>query len=203
MKKSMISGKLSLPILGIIILSFMFSCANRKQAGSDSANADSLLIRYQALRDSVDSNWAVMINDDDNKLFLMSRLLQEVSYTNNYDKAQFEKLNDLLEALREMRYDQQSMQKSSLIDDYDSATFAVSDQIILFARSHPRFSDIPIMAELIADINAKNNYILMHRIHYDNWVKDLNAFQKEHREELINASPESSYEDMPLFQLPM
>ena len=198
----MFSGKIYYTILSGVIAIYIFSCESKKHADTDVLAMDSLLFRYQALRDSVDENWAVMINDDDNKLFLMKRLLQEVSYTNNYDKARFNELNDLLEELRQMRYDQQSMQNSAMIDAYDSATFAVSDQIILFARSHPRFPDIPIMADLISDINAKNNYILIHRIHYDHWAKDLNAFQEENRQELQKADPAKNYVEMPLFQLP-
>jgi len=183
-----------------LIFSYVVSCQSNKKETSGSQ--DSVLIQYQVLIDSVDYNWAVMISDDDDKHFLMKRLLLEVSYTNNYDKALFEDLNNKVDQLKTLRYDQKSMENSLMIDAYDSATFDLTDQIIVFARSHARFDDIPMMGELIDDINAKNNYILMHRIHYDNWVKELNSFKKKKREKLLSSDLPIEMENMPLFQLP-
>lgn len=181
-------------------LSILWSCENKNPGSSETEN-DSLLIKYNALQDSVNHNWAIMIADDDEKLQFMKRLLLEVSYTNNFDKAKFQELNDLVDELKEMRYDQESMTNSSLIDAYDSATFDLSDQIIVFARTHPRYDDFPLMAELIDDINAKNNYILMHRVHYDSWVKELNSYKKNNSQKLLDGSDELQLEAMPLFEL--
>ncbi len=180
----------------------IYSCESKKSASMDQQAVDSLLIRYQVLSDSVDHSWAVMIADDDDKHLLMKRLLLEVSYTNNYDKQRFEELNGSLDRLQSMRYDQKTMRDSDMIDAYDSATFELADQIFLFARSHPRFEDFPLMAELIEDINAKNNFILIYRIHYDNWVKELNSFIESNREILLNEDPSLEAETMPLFALP-
>lgn len=190
-------------IFGLIVswaIAQIFSCESGKQA-TDRSGADSLLIKYQALIDSVNANWSVMMADDDQKHSLMRRLLLEVSYTNNYDKQKYEELNQKIDALRSMRYDQETMHSSDLIDAYDSATMAVTDEIILFARSHPRYPDFPLMAELIDDINSKNNFILMHRIHYDTWVKELNAFKNQNAQKLLRQDPEMEIEEMPLFQL--
>ena len=184
-----------------IIIGVLYSCGDKKQS-SEAGEADSLMIKYTALMDSVNANWAIMIADDDDKHVLMNRLLLEVSYTNNYDKEKYRELSTKLDQLKAMRYDQQSMRVSATIDAYDSATFDLSDQIFVFARSHARFDDTPMMSELIDDINAKNNYILMHRIHYDNWVKALNAFKANNREKLISADPSTEVESMPLFELP-
>lgn len=190
----------SVLVFGILSVC-IFSCGDKKPS-SQSVTQDSLLITYQALTDSVDQNWAIMIDDDDDKHVLMKRLLLEVSYTNNYDKGRFDELNNLIEQLKELRYDQKSMSNSASIDEYDSATFDLSDQIFLFARNHPRFENTPLMGELIDDISAKNNYILMHRIHYDNWVKELNAFKEKNREQLISNDASIETSKMPLFQLP-
>lgn len=182
-------------------LAYLGSCGdNRSRSGETSE--DSLMIQYRILMDSVEQNWLVMIADDDDKHLLMKRLLLEVSYTNNYDKQKFTELNTLVDQLKEIRYDQRTMRSSPLIDAYDSATFDVSDRVILFARSHPRFADYPLMNELIEDINAKNNYILIHRIHYDSWVKKLNSFKERNEKKLLNADPPVGMEALPLFQLP-
>lgn len=188
-------------LIGLLAF-FLYACDGGKNASKSSARQNSLLNTYLALEDSVQNQWSVMIADDDDKYTLMKRLLLEVSYTNNYDKARFKELNELVDQLKSIRYDQKSMSNSALIDAYDSATFDLSDQIILFARNHPRYDDFPLMSELIDDINGKNNYILMHRIHYDNWAKELNSFKKKHRKKLMTANPEIEAESMPLFELP-
>ena len=186
--------------LFFVLVFFSLSCEQSKKADAG-GDIDSILVQYQVLVDSVQSNWNTMIADDDDKHVLMRRLLLEVSYTNNYDKQRHQELLDLLEELKAMRYDQSSMSNSSLIDAYDSATFAVTDQIIVYAREHPRFEDTPLMAELIDDINGKNNYVLMHRIHYDGWVKQLNAFKSANKEKILEKDPNQDLNQMPLFEL--
>lgn len=186
----------------MILIGSMLSCNRSRQTTFDESGTDSLLIKFRALSDSVDRNWAIMISDDDDKHVLMKRLLLEVSYTNNYNKAKFKELNNLIDELKNMRYDQNTMSNSALIDAYDSATFEVADQIIVFAQNHPRYEDFPLMAELINDINAKNNFILIHRIHYDRWAKALNSFNDTHKDKLVTKNPAIEIERIPLFELP-
>ena len=187
--------------IGILSV-LMYSCDGGKNTSKSSERSDSLLSTYLALEDSIQKEWSIMIADDDDKHVLMKRLLLEVSYTNNYDKVRFRDLNDQVDQLKAMRYDQKSMSNSALIDSYDSATFDLSDQIFVFARNHPRYDDFPLMSELIDDINGKNNYILMHRIHYDNRVKELNSFKEKNQKKLMATDPEIETEHMPLFELP-
>jgi len=195
------SSPIRLIIFSFLVSWGMYSCKKGSNSGS-AIQQDSLLMQYQALSDSVDYSWRVMIEDDDQKHFLMNRLLQEVSYTNNFDKVRFQELTSMLEQLNVLRYDQYTMKQSSLIDEYDSATFEVTDQIFIFVRNNPSFASTPIMAELMEEVSAKNNYILMHRIHYDGWVKELNEFKEKHTEDILNADNQLDVNSMPLFQLP-
>ena len=180
-----------------------YGCKKKSSDTEESLLLDSLVIQYQSLNDSVDSNWDIMIADDDDKHVLMNRLLLEVSYTNNFDKSIYEELSGLVKKLPQIRYDRKSMKDSDLIDEYDSATWGLTDQLIQFARNHPRYDDTPMMEELIDDINAKNNFVLMHRIHFDNWAKELNAFMDANDNTLKKAEPPVKLERLPLFQLPL
>ncbi len=179
----------------------IFSCSRKAKKSAEGPARDTLIMEYKALQDSLDKEWKVMIEDDDEKIALMKRLILEVSYTNSYDKQRFEELNAMVERLKAMRYDRESMRDSKLIDAYDSATFAVTDQVIDFARSHPRFKDFPLMEELINEINQKNGMIIIYRVHYDNWAKDLNAFIKKRGKKLRKFGQEVPGEPVPLFQL--
>lgn len=188
--------------IGIIALVILASCSTSKDQRAAGGKADSLMLEYLALQDSVAQHWNVMIEDDDEKLFYLKRLLLEVSYTNNYDKAHYDALVASVDSLKNMRYDQTTMSDSNLIDAYDSVTWVVINRVTQFAVNHPNYQDNPLMEELIGDIQAKNNFVLMHRIHYDNWVKALNEFKRKHRKTILRQSPDADLENMPLFQLP-
>lgn len=194
------SSTIQLALISLIFL--MMFCTSKRETAEKTSAVNTLALQYTSLQDSVQHAWNLMIADDDDKHLLMHRLLLEVSYTNHYDKEKYKALEEQLIALKAMRYDQNSMAQSSLIDQYDSATFALSDEIISFARSHPRFDDTPMMAELINDINSKNNYILIARIHYDKWAKELNAFVEQNADKLSSQKPALQLHRLPLFELP-
>ncbi len=187
-------------LFAFAIVALMYACDGGKKASKTSGKQEALLTQYLAFEDSVQDFWDIMIADDDDKHVLMKRLLLEVSYTNNYDKARFKELNSKIDDLKTMRYDQVSMGNSAKIDAYDSASFSLSDQIFVYARAHPRFDQFPLMAELIDDINGKNNYVLMHRIHYDSWVKEFNSFKKKNKKKL--SSSDLDINAWPIFELP-
>jgi len=68
-------------ILAVLILS---QC----QTGDKSVDTDeleSLKLSYQAINDSIAVSWKLMIEDDDEKLFHLKRLVDEITYTNEYD----------------------------------------------------------------------------------------------------------------------
>ena len=80
-----------------MVMSLIWSCANKKKMSNGTNQESALLLQYVALNDSADHTWQIMIADDDEKHMLMKRLLQEVSFTNNYDKGRFKELNDLVD----------------------------------------------------------------------------------------------------------
>jgi hypothetical protein len=171
----------------------------RKTQRPTAEQNEQLVARFEAANDSVQRAWQEMIAEDDAKHGLMRRLLQEITYTNNYDKARWQELSDDVDQLQASRYQQQSL---SNIDAYDSMTFAVTDELIAFARSHPRYEDHPLMAELIGEINSKNNMIIIHRVRYDDQVRQYNTLIAEQEEHLQNAMNRRDIAPMPIFQLP-
>lgn len=190
-----------------VLLLFMiglmvFGCKrNGERTLAEKKKLDSLVMQYRVLNDSVDVAWSKMMDDDDQKHQYMKRLLLEVSYTNNYDKQGFDSLNNLVDLLDSVRYDQFSMEESQLIDNYDSMTFAVTNAVCAYARQNPRFQDFPLMDELIHDINQKNDMILIYRIHYDGFVEDRNEFIKKYSNKLGSYSPDLNFDVLPMFQL--
>ena len=186
-------------LFGLII----YGCKRSgEKTQAEKKKLDSLAMQYRQLNDSVDVAWAKMIDDDNQKHQYMKRLLLEVSYTNNYNKQRFDSLNLLVDRLDSARYDQQSLEESGSIDNYDSLTFAVTNVVTAFAQSNPRYNDFPLMGELIHDINQKNDMILIYRIRYDGFVKERNDFIKKYSKKLRDEVRDLNFEPLPMFQLP-
>jgi hypothetical protein len=163
--------------LGLIILSFYFSCERKEETQQLSEQQiDSVYLVYQALNDSLQKSWDVMIQDDDRKLAHLRRLLQEITYTNNYDEQLMDSLNIMLDNLVKLRYDQETMLDSDLIDTYDSASMKMVSRITQLAVSHPSYDSYPLMQDLINDIQEAQNMVLIYRIHYDDYAKEFNKF---------------------------
>lgn len=189
----------------IILLSGLFviflSCDKKKSAQSDDVLlVDSLTSRMSILRDSLDHAWDEMIKDDDEKLEYMKRLLNEVTYVSNYDEQEYNKLTGLVDSLRAFRYNRESMRSSRLIDQYDSATNAVTRMVTDFAYESPVFEESDLMKELIEDIHSKNGMILIYRVHYDAFAEEINEIVDKHGDILQKHGHE--YHTWPLFKIP-
>lgn len=185
-----------------LIQTVLIRCTTPESSEKNKEYVDSIAHTYTIVKDSVYAAWQRMIQDDDEKLFYMKRLLLEVSYTGLYDVHEYNRLVQLVDSLHAFRYDQFTMMDSDLIDKYDEFSSEVSYQVIQFARSHPEYEKYGLMQELISDISEKNGNILLFRIHYDNHVRDYNQLMKQEKGLLEQLYPDSTIRDMPMFALP-
>lgn len=163
-------------------------------------SADSLNKTYKSLSDSAVAHWQVMVADDDQKLADMRRLLLEISYFPVYNKAKLDSLNTQLQQVYEMRFQPETM-TSEQIDRYDSASAALKAKIISFAEEHPDVEKYPLVGQLINSIEAADQRVIFHRVKYDNYARDLNAFMLRHREFVRKIDTTGFPEKIPLFQL--
>jgi len=138
-----------------------------------------------------------MMVEDDTKLKYLNRLLDEISYTKNYNQMRFDSLKSALTNLKDIRYNESSMVTSEIIDQYDMATSSTVSSIISFAREHPNYEEYPIMQELINDITDIDNRVIYRRVDYDNIAIEFNQFVKDNQE--IIAKP--GIKPKPLFQI--
>jgi hypothetical protein len=192
--------KVSHTLLVIALLSFVYGCNTAKKDAAHAALIDSLRTEYSSLLDSADRYWTVMIEDDDEKLLFMERLLKEVEYTQNYDRTVMDSLVSRVDEVKQMRYDRLSMGESALIDKYDAAAYDLSVDLIRYASEHPNYEQYPLMEELIEDIRKKDSDVLMLRVDYDQAARAYNSFvvdKKKYMSEL-----DTSYvEKYPLFAI--
>ncbi len=186
-------------LISILLIS---SCDKKtqKEALTD-AEADSLHQTFLVIQDSLNAAWERMTEDDNQKIADAKRLLEEVSYTNNYDITQFDTLQQNLAQLLKMRYSNVSMAEPSAIDNYDSASNKVINTIMTMAIEHPDYGRYPLMKTLIQDIREANGRVLRQRVNYDYAVKLYNQFIEDNQDVLEEVDSLKDLEKKPLFEL--
>ena len=191
-------------IFTIAIISIVLeSCKRKREEAVTLAELDSIKMVYTALNDSLENAWTVMIEDDDEKLDYLRRLLKEVYYTDNYKEEEYDSLVNMVDALANMRYTQKSMARSELIDQYDSASFEIVRRVINYAQDHPEFENYPLMEQLVDSIQHAQNMVLIYRSRYDTFAKRVNTFVEKNEHRLIeNDATTTRYKKYPLFELP-
>jgi hypothetical protein len=189
-----------LPLLVPVLALMMYSGCKRRPSIS-AEKLDSIRLEYKSLSSASADYWRIMMEEDDKKLFYMKRLLQEVSYADEYDSLKYAELMGRLESLKASRYDEKSMANSSLIDQYDSLTIDLVPEIEQYARALPDFSKYPLMQELIDEINEMDNNVLFKRVDYDNAAEQYNALVNEFGTYLQESDPGGDYAAKPLFKI--
>jgi len=179
--RNQVSGYFVLIICASILV---FSCRKRVTKDTEeSVLADSIVTQLSILQDSLNNSWKIMIDDDDEKIQFMRRLLDEVSYS-NYHMNRYHELVALVDSLKAMRYDRKTVKNSKLIDKYDSATSEVTRQVIEFCYDYPEYRDNDMMKELVGEINQKNTYVLLYRVHYDKFAEEINKILEAHGDKI-------------------
>jgi len=161
---------------------------------------DSLKLRYSSIGDSINLAWEKMVADDDQKLAYMKRLIDEVTYTNEYNAVDVQEYYDRIESTKAMRYDMVTMAESDLIDEYDLAIQSLISEIETFARTHPKFDKYPLMLELINDIRSADGRVLFMRVNYDDFAKEKNSLIQNNPEYGKDIDPDN-FVKSPLFEL--
>ncbi len=195
--------RLSILITSLLLGFLIFSGGCVRKAKLSRNEIDSLSAEYAALLASADTAWNIMMDEDDQKLFYLKRLLKEISYTNLYDTVQYASLMARLEDLKNIRYDKNTVSDSQLIDKYDSLTIKLVPEIVNFAKSHPRYENYPMWAELIDDILELDNNVLFKRSDYDREAKKFNEYLSRNEEPLMDNLPGLDLNKKPLFQIPV
>jgi hypothetical protein len=189
-------------LVSILSLSLL-NCGGKKEEQLSAEQLDSLRATYYALNDSLENAWQQMVEDDEKKLAYLRRLVEEVANTNNYSEEEYQTYMNMIDGLANMRYTQETMINSEVIDEYDSASSEVISRITQYAYNHPNFENYPLMQELIDDLNQAQSMLLIYRSRYDMIAKNLNDFIEENQHRLIDKdNTKVQYKKKPLFEYP-
>ncbi len=190
--------------LSVIICNLCLWSCTQNSNNTDkksSKGAQKIALEYQSLQDSVSVSWQNMIKSDDQKISDIKRLLDEVSYTKKYNLFLHDSLLQMHKILLLKRYTQRSMGESKLIDVYDNATDSIVKGVFRLVKTTPSIEQYPMAVNLMEEIIAADNNVVLYRVKYDNWAKTYNVFVDRNKEKLekINSTP--LVEKYPLFTL--
>jgi len=198
-------------ILLFTFASFVLICSCKETSKEDKpetvskqateAPQDQLQVRVNLLEDSAQAAWKFMIEADDQKIAYTKRLLDEISYTPKYNVIKHAKLVEKCAKLKAKRYDMANF-SSERIDKYDTATDSLLKEVKALVLSTPNVENYPLCSELLNDISALDNDVVMHRVKYDNWAMQLNKILADHSEELKSlCKPYDNLQPKGTFQL--
>jgi len=190
-------------ILLIFFVAIILGACNKNTSTSLTPTAiDSLKTVFQDINTQLEAAWNTMIQDDDDKLSNLTRLLQEVEYSGDYNRLKLDSLKKDIDQLAAVRYDQQTMSDSDLINLYDSMTTQAMGEVTVFTTRLSQFDQYPLMGQLIQEVFEADDRILRFRIDYDRAAKQYNSFIEEHEPDLpLVAKQKVVLQPKPLFEL--
>jgi hypothetical protein len=142
-----------------------------------------------------------MMQDDDDKLDNMRRILQEVEYSGDYNRLKLDSLKQDIDQLAFVRYDQKTMSDSDLINLYDSMTTQVMGSVTEFTTSLSQYEQYPTMGQLLQEVFEADDRVLRYRIEYDRSAKQYNSFIEAHEPDMQLVAKQKVLPPKPLFEL--
>ena len=192
-------------IIVIFIGLFFLAASCEKRGGEENttlSKPEKVKKEIDLITDSLNRSWNNMSQSDDQKLADVKRLLDEVSYTNNYNLQQHNALVDYHKHVVALKYDPKTMEDSKKIDQYDIATDSLLRATFTLVNSTPDIESHPIAKTLVEDIMKADNDLVLYRARYDKWVKQYNEYVDKHDKRLKKlGAPYNTYDKRPMFSL--
>ena len=181
---------------------FLSAC-DQKRPGThttDFTKADSLTETYLALQDTMLQVWNSMIYDDNRKIKAMRHLLQELRASNPDKDDELKALEERLDDLETMRYDQTTMSDPELVAEYDFASNSLISELISLAESQRGFGRNQDLQKLVDSISVADQRVVSYREEYDGIASRFNRFIDRNAEFLHQIDSEK-LEKRPLFEM--
>ncbi|HEY8936788.1 MAG TPA: LemA family protein [Cyclobacteriaceae bacterium] len=194
------------PLCGIASLSlmlFLLSCQEKKTppAPTSFTKTDSLTDTYLSLQDSVLQAWNMMLDDDNQKIKAMHNLTHELMVTDKEDIEKLVSIEQRLEQLTTLRYNQQTMGNPEVVEQYDFATNSLISELISIAEAQAEFQYNSTLQKLVDNINLADQRVNSYREEYDYIISRYNRFLEENKTYLKEIDPQARFEKMPVFEM--
>lgn len=199
MMSRMILQLLMCIVCGLTLLS---ACERKKDSAhySDFTKADSLTETYLALQDTMLQTWNSMMYDDNRKVKAMRHLLQELQASNPEKHTELKAIEERIDDLVSIRYDQKTMSNPQLIAEYDFASNSLISELIALTESQKEFAYNATLQKLVDSIRVADQRVISYRQEYDVIAFRFNRFI-ERNEELLQHIDSDKLEKRPLFEM--
>jgi len=188
--------------LWLALLLAVFTACNRTPKPLDPASATAAKQQLDVLRDSVDVRWTQMMASDDAKIVATSQMLSELERWPAADKQQLQQLNRANSRLKNLRYQQLTMQ-STHIDRYDAAQDSLLGALRGLVSAPGVAAPSSTVQNTLDTIGQYDGQVVGYRVQYDRVAKQFNNYLRLHQTELQSLGGKySQLTPLPLFELP-
>ena len=198
-----IAEKRGISIVLICCLTGWVACTKRTTVheAQSYTQIDSLTDTYLNLQDSLLITWNVMVKDENEKLRSMRELLQNMSNSNSFDKAELMSLEERLEQVERIRFNQKTMSNPHVVEEYDFASNSLISEITSLAESNEEFVQKKELQSLLDYIKAADQRVSFYRSDYDYIAEKFNLFLDKYNGKLKEIDQNASKDKRPLFQM--
>ncbi|WP_046244741.1 hypothetical protein [Hymenobacter terrenus] len=191
-------------VVGVLIITGCAASCKRdgsKTAALNPASTAAVKAQFDILRDSVDVKWRTMTESDDQKIGTTRLLLRELQNQPGANATQLQNLERANTRLKAIRYDQQTMASSALIDRYDAAQDSLLKVVYPVAApgGNAPTENARNFVEGLQQLDAS---VVGYRVQYDRAAKQYNQYLKLHQAELQSLGGRyAELKPLPLFEL--
>ena len=197
-----IMKKRGVSLLFVCCLAGWVGCTKRTTVheGKPYTQIDSLTATYLNLQDSLLITWNMMVKDENEKLRAMHELLQNMT-TTGFDKSQVELLEQRLEQVERIRFNQKTMTNPHVVEEYDFASNSLISEIVSLAESNPASIQTKELQSLLDYIKVADQRVNYFRSDYDYIAHKFNLFLDKYDSKLKEIDKNASNNKRPLFQM--
>jgi hypothetical protein len=190
----------------LLVIAFFSSCENKTEKKTENPQGQNVKppqpvkTEIDILADSVNAAWKAMIESDDQKFRDIKRLLDEISYTKDYDAVMLEEILKEMEYVKSQRYDETL--NLAALDRYDQLTDELIKKVYRLKAKSKEIKQHPLADELVKDINYANSQeiTVSLRMRYDEWAKRYNDYLKTNQDKLKEMGDKyASFKERPRF----
>lgn len=179
-------------LLPFVIL--FYSCSSTNDIESDSKDLDestsaTIVNDYENLNKKLDSSWSTLNRHEVEKLELVKRLINEISYNPNHNPIQLKKLAKKAENVQSRLLKPENLHEDDAIDQYDILIDSLIEEAIITVEETPEMENYQNAESLVIEINRLNTDIaLSDRTNYSMIVSEYNSFVDSNRTTLDKKS---------------
>ena len=179
------------------------SCNNRTSAleRNNYTHIDSLTDTYLNLQDSLLIAWNVMAKDENEKLRSIHEVLQAMSSSDSFNKNLVASLEQRLEQVKRIRFNQKTIANPHLVEEYDFASNSLISEIVSLAESNLTFVQKKELQSLIDAIKEADQRVNYFRSDYDFIAQKFNLFLDNYQNHLKEIDQNAINGKRPLFQM--